>query len=117
MEVFMKRRGYGVLNSSLNSVGCESCAKPLSEPRCPSPIISWMVRQLSDPCPSNHASDCFFPKGRMSPVLSVRMGLVRLNPSGLRVCTICKKNGEKRELGDPAHTSIAATSMPSGCYR
>jgi hypothetical protein len=76
-----------------------------------------MVGHLSNSCPGNYASDCFFPKGRMSPVLSVGMRLVRLNPSGLQICKICKKNGEERELGDPAHTSIVAISMPFGCYK
>ena len=48
-------------------------------------------------------------------MLSVRMGLVRLNPGGRQIGKICKENCEERELGDPAHTSIAATSMPFGC--
>jgi hypothetical protein len=50
-------------------------------------------------------------------MLPIWMVFVRLNPSGLRVCKIRKKNGEERELGDPAHTSIVATTMPFGCYR
>ena len=109
MEVFMKRRGYSVLNSCLDSVGCESCSQPLSEPRRTGPIVSWMVGHLSNSRPCDYASYCFFPKRRMSPVPSVRMSLVRLNPSGLQICKICKKNGEERELGDPAHASTIAT--------
>jgi hypothetical protein len=68
----MERSGHGMLNGSLYPVSCQSCSEPLSEARRASPIISWMMGQLSDSCPRNHASDRSFPESRMPPVFPVR---------------------------------------------
>ena len=100
MQVFVKARGNGVLNGRFYRVGRHSRAQPFSKARSASPIIPWVAPQLSHPRASSQTGQGSLPKGRLLPVLPVRMRVAILSSRGIYGC---QRKNDQSELGDPAH--------------
>lgn len=86
MQVFVERRGNGVLDGSFYRMSRHPRAQPFSEACRASPIIPWVTAQLSHPCASGNTAQRSPSEGGMLPMLAIRMRVPSMRPCSVGSC-------------------------------